>query len=74
MKRIPIFLISTLFMVFIVGTPALAFSPGLDEAQQNTVVGGVVVPAVDVALFNPAASELLQKAIFQVVATGFVKF
>ena len=43
MKRIPIFLISTLFMVFIVGTPALAFSPGLDEAQQNTVVGGVVV-------------------------------
>ena len=30
-------------MVFIVGTPALAFSPGLDEAQQNTVVGGVVV-------------------------------
>ena len=42
MKRIPIFLISTLFMVFIVGTPALAFSPGLDEAQQNTVVGGVV--------------------------------
>ena len=64
-------------MVFIVGTPALAFSPGLDEAQQNTVVGGVVVdknnePLIGVSVMVEGSSGgTITNMVLCFVAKGF---
>ena len=62
MKRIPIFLISTILMVFIFGTSALASSPGSEGVQQSVTVKGTVVdsnndPLVGVSVFVVGASS-----------------